>query len=369
MAGIEAAPSVMASGTGDGGNRGLIVMLPPNRRGRPLETGARADGNRGIAGIVEGFESLGYRVDFADLNRWPWNPLALLHPVFKSIDLVRALRVLLRRRNAKAVISYFESGSLVILALRRLLGFKARVVIVDIGVGTQWRVRERILRFCIARADAIFTFARGQADDIVKNYRPDAVVEFLPQQTDTEFYRPDSAKEGDFVLSVGGDVSRDYATLMAALAGVPVPMVVRTSLLSEDPSSRPNLSVIREQLGDRELRDLYQRAKLVVLPLHDTLHPGGITTLLEAFACGKAVVVSDSRGVRDYLHHEENCLTVPCNDADALRNAILRLASDGELRALLGRNARAYAERELSQAVHVRRLAAAFAALPEDPAN
>jgi glycosyltransferase involved in cell wall biosynthesis len=332
----------------------MIVMLSANRRGELLrKTPDRA--NR--LGVADALRSMGYGVDYLDVHAWPLNPLAGKPSLFSSIDPLRAADVLLRRRRATAVVSYYQSGVLLILALRKLLRFKPLVVIVDIGDDQNWRVRERIVRFCIARADAVFTLASEQAVYLRAKYGVDS-VQFLPQQADTDFYSPGDAPAEDFVLFVGGDISRDFETLSRAVFDLGVPVVVRSDVRIE--ADRPNVTVVRERLSDAGLRDLYRRARIVALPLHDMLHPGGITTLLEAFACGKAVVASNSRGVRDYLRDEENCLVVPCGDVEAMRNAVTRLLNDPELVERLGRNARAYAESELAQRCHAARLSAAI---------
>jgi glycosyltransferase involved in cell wall biosynthesis len=293
-------------------------------------------------------------VRFLDVHAAPLNPLAGKASLFSSIDPLRALNVLTRHRRAAAVVSYYQSGALLILALRRLFGFKPKVAIVDIGNDVGWRIRTEIVKFCIGRTDALFTFSSQQAKTLREKYRTDR-IHFLPQQVDTLFYSPSPAEEGDYVLAVGGDVARDYATLSKALFESGVPLVLRTTLVAEDPRY-PNVKVIRERQDDLALRDLYRRAKVVVLPLTDVLYPSGVTSLLEAYACGKAVVASASRGISDYLHHEETCLVVPCGDARALRGAVMRLMQDDALRRRIGNAARAYAERELSQPHFAKRL-------------
>lgn len=326
-----------------------VVVLPSNRQEELL----REKGLNRL-GVPAALEQRGCRVAFLDVHAAPLNPLAGKPSLFSSIDPLRALTVLTRHRRASAVISYYQSGVLLILASRRLLFFRPRVAIVDIGDDVGWEIRARIVKYCVQRADAVFCFASEQAATLRRKYGVDT-VHFLPQQVDTEFFTPAPGEEGDAILSVGGDVSRDYGTLERAVYDLGVPLVLRTGLVSEQPRY-PNVTVIRARQSDSDLRALYRKAKLVVLPLKDMLHPGGITTLLEAYACGKAVVVSDSRGVRDYLHHEENCLVVPCGDAAALRAATLRLLNDDALRQRLGRAARAYAEQELSQGRHAGRL-------------
>lgn len=333
-----------------------IVMLPSNRQHELL----RMEGetlNR--LGVPKALERCGFRVSFLDVHDRPWNPLAGRPSLFSSIDPLRAANVLFRHRKAFAVLSYYQSGVLLVLALRRLVGFRPPVVIVDIGDDIGWPIRARIVEFCITRADAVFTFASEQAGYLNEKYGTDR-VHFLAQQVDTHFFCPGPPAPGDHLLGVGGDVSRDYPTLMQAVDGLDVPVVLRTNLMKEDPARHPNLKVITARQDDASLRSLYRQAKIVVLPLKDMRHPGGITTLLEAFACGRPVVVSNSSGVRDYLRHEENCLVVPCGDAPALRAAIERLLSDESLQDRLARGARAYAEAELSQERHARKLAYAI---------
>ncbi len=46
---------------------------------------------------------------------------------------------------------------------------------------------------------------------------------------------------------------------------------------------------------------------------------------LEAMACGAPVVMTDSKGVRDYAQNEENCILTPPRNSDALSKGILKL--------------------------------------------
>lgn len=328
-----------------------IVLLPSNRLSRP--------GAPLRFPIADAFARLGFAAEVLDVNAAPRNPLAGKASLFASIDPWRAATVLFGRRKARAVVSYYQSGALLILALRRLLGFTPPVVIVDIGDDSNWPTRARIVAYCVRRADAVFCFAREQVAYLARQY-PGINVRFLPQQIDTQLYKPGES-ESDYILSIGNDISRDYATLAEAVFDLGVPVVLRTDIVEPDPR-RPHV-VLAPRGSEADLRALYQDARIVVLPLKDMRHPGGISSLLEAFACGKAVVVSAARGVIDYLRHEDNCLVVPCGDPDGLRSAVIRLLEDRTLREKLGRAARAYAESELSQDRYVRRLAEALASL------
>jgi phosphatidylinositol alpha-mannosyltransferase len=92
--------------------------------------------------------------------------------------------------------------------------------------------------------------------------------------------------------------------------------------------------------GQQEICRLMALADIFVLPLntmHGTVMPP--VSLLEAMAAGKAVVVSDLRGV-EVVNGGENGLLFPAGDSGALAKAINRLLLDHPLRQKLGLNAR-----------------------------
>jgi glycosyltransferase involved in cell wall biosynthesis len=118
--------------------------------------------------------------------------------------------------------------------------------------------------------------------------------------------------------------------------------------------------VITDRLSDREFRDLCDQAKLVVMPLRPTLTAGGVTAFLEAMAVGKAQIVSQSAGLRDYVRPGENCLTVPCYDPQALREAVVQLFGNDDLRNRIGEGARRCAQSDFSSQQFASQLADCF---------
>jgi len=101
---------------------------------------------------------------------------------------------------------------------------------------------------------------------------------------------------------------------------------------------------IIEALGERsDIATLYEAAHIAVLPSY---REGLPRSLIEAAACGRAVVTTDVPGCRDAITPDETGLLVPSHDAESLANAIGRLASDTALRQRMGAASRALAERE-----------------------
>jgi len=60
------------------------------------------------------------------------------------------------------------------------------------------------------------------------------------------------------------------------------------------------------------------------------------TSLIEAAACGRAIIASDIRGCREVITHGENGLLTPPGNAAALADAIEQLANDPSLRREMG---------------------------------
>ena len=338
----------------------IVFVLPANRRGQ-LPEGLGVECERGSHGVIMELENFGFSVKFFDVHDRPWNPLGGQPSMLKAIDPLRALKILLSWPRPDIVLSYFESGALCLAVLKNLFFFRTPIIIVDIGIGGKSRLRNLLLRLIVPRVAGIFTLGSEQVSHIRTHYKTQAHVEFIPAHVDVEFYAPQIPKpDGNYILAVGDDISRDYETLLEAVAGLDIKLVLKTRRAVENKERDPNLSVITARLSDREFRDLYDQAKLVVMPLHPTLTAGGVTAFLEAMAIGKAQIVSNSAGLADYIRPGENCLTVPCHDHGALRETIVRLLEDDGLRNRLGESARNCALTQFSTRQFTQRLADRF---------
>lgn len=98
-----------------------------------------------------------------------------------------------------------------------------------------------------------------------------------------------------------------------------------------------------ETLGHRaEIAALMAQATMVVLPSY---REGLPKVLIEAAACGRAVVTTDVPGCRDAIEEGVTGLLVPARNAQALALAIKRLLDDRALCASMGAAGRARAER------------------------
>lgn len=95
-----------------------------------------------------------------------------------------------------------------------------------------------------------------------------------------------------------------------------------------------------------ELGQWYDRAAVVCVPSH---REGYGMTAREAMAHGRAVIASDTGGLRDAIRSGETGLLVPARDPAALRAAVTQLLQDDVLRTRLGAAAREAAREQFSQ--------------------
>ena len=99
-----------------------------------------------------------------------------------------------------------------------------------------------------------------------------------------------------------------------------------------------------EYLGYRtDIADVFSRTNLVVLPSY---REGLPKVLIEAAACGRAIVTTDVPGCRDAIEPNVTGLLVPVKDATALANAIKLLLGDADLRQSMGAAGRELAAKE-----------------------
>ncbi len=97
-------------------------------------------------------------------------------------------------------------------------------------------------------------------------------------------------------------------------------------------------------LGYRaDIAELFAQSHIVALP--SCYGEGLPKVLIEAAACGRAVITTDHPGCRDAIEADVTGLLIPTKDSAALADAIERLISNPEQRQQLGRAGRELAEK------------------------
>ncbi len=233
-----------------------------------------------------------------------------------------------------------------------------------IGHHLTTRSKRALLRFSRAHRSItrIVVHSRCQLERAEQQLSiPASRIAFVPYFADTDFWQPLPLPEEDLIVSAGQE-HRDYLTLARACAGFSERVfVARGSTYSPHAaSSTPEERAGHLEFGftdQRSLRRWYSRAAVVVVPLLSNDFQAGVTTLLEAMAMAKPVIVSATAGQRDIVEDGFTGMTVPPEDAGELRRAIRHLMTHSEERTRLGRNARRAVQERFNLSVYAGRLA------------
>lgn len=211
------------------------------------------------------------------------------------------------------------------------------------------------------RIDRVLCYASSEEERIVARLGfPAEKVQRIAYHADLRFFHPMGSAEPDLVCSAG-QLLRDYETLVEAVRDLPVRLRIAAGSpwISREMHPRHCLPAnVEWKKYDRfDLRDLYARSALAVVPLRQNEYQTGISTILEMMAMGKCVIATRTRGQVDTIEDGVTGRYVPPGDPQALREAIAwGLDNPGEA-ARIGAAARKYVERNASLELFVSRIA------------
>ncbi|TMC13352.1 MAG: glycosyltransferase family 4 protein [Chloroflexi bacterium] len=279
------------------------------------------------------------------------------------LSLLHVAVALLRRPGREVIFSDGEHLAIPLgLALRSLGGGPRHLAL---GHHLTSRIKPFLLRGLRgAGIDRLLVHSRTQQAIATRRLGLDPRrVAFLPYYADASFWRPGAASAGENLVLAVGREHRDYTTFATAVEGLPLHVQIAAGSLHSPGavcrlprSFPPNVQV--GMLGLGELRHRYAAATVVVVPLLSNDFQAGITTILEAMAMGKAVVVTATEGQRDVVVHGETGLLVPPGDPEALKDALRGLIANPRQRRRLGENAREAVLRNYDLPIYAARLAA-----------
>lgn len=261
-----------------------------------------------------------------------------------------AVRLLLRRRNACIVLGsfIFTTRSRPWVNWVRLAYYRLVLQCTDIAI-VHSRLEVDRYRALFSGLATVFAFVPFAMDMPAR--------ERLFAEAALQSNTPDR------VVVSAGRSGRDYVTLFEAVAGMDVRLRVICDYDGALPSAPhpANVTVLTDIYGELYLSELLA-ADVVVVPLaaYDILV--GQMVLIQAMDLGRAVVVTDTPTIRDYVTNGHDALLVPPGNPAAMRDAVQQLLGDAGLRRLLGRNAQATFDRNHKTSGSLRQMLAVIAA-------
>jgi len=314
---------------------------------------------------------------------WRRGSLSPLHSVAGVLELRKLLRSL------KPDILHNVSLKPVLLGSVASLGFSSMAVVNGLtGLGTLFvgdHKRSGLAR-PLVRAALKGLFGRANSRTIVQNPDdkqfvldlgvPEARIDLIPGSgVDTSHFVPLPEPQLPVTAAYVGRmlVDKGVETLIEAFALATSRGLKLQLLLAGDTDRENPGSLASEQLREfasafginwlghvADIRDVWTRAHFAVLA---SRREGLPKSLLEAAACGRPMVATDTPGCREIAIEGETALTFPVGDAAALAEAMTRMAGDAEMRARFGKAARDLVERKFSAEVIGKEIVALYRSL------
>lgn len=214
------------------------------------------------------------------------------------------------------------------------------------------------------RIDRILAYSTSEEANMTGRLRiPAHKIERIYYHADQQFFSPQSAPpEADLVCSAG-QLLRDYDTLIEAVRPLPVRVQIAAGspwiAKSLEPTAPLPANVSWGKLNRFDLRALYARAAIAVVPIQQNDYQTGIATILEMMSMGKCVIATRTRGQTDTIIDGVNGAYVPPADPGALRSAIQKYVNAPDEARRLGAAARKFVEESASLDLFVEKVAAA----------
>lgn len=268
-----------------------------------------------------------------------------------------------KRANASDVVVATVDNVGIPIAFLKLIGF-IRPPIVYMSIGLPEKIRHERNRFwaflckaALRRMTCVVAYGFEEAawlNEWLNGHGSTVPVSFIPFGVDTQYFQPsfENIPCRVDVLSIGADAQRDYPLLLSYAQKHPGTRVMVVTNKETARTLEPipaNVTVVRD-LPFSGIRGLFAGARVVVLPVKENTYSGATTTLLQAMAMAKPIVISRVGAIREGygLRDGENCLLVKPGDTAGFGTAIDRLLSDKVLADRLGQSARTQVVSSLS---------------------
>lgn len=128
-----------------------------------------------------------------------------------------------------------------------------------------------------------------------------------------------SVESGPYICALGSQ-GRDYSTLFSAMRSLPkIKLVVVSDVHSVIGLAIPPNVKIHSNISRYTANNILMHSRFMVLPLRDSQVPCGHVTIVSGMFYNKAIIITNSRGVLDYIQDKKTGLFYEPRDVNALR--------------------------------------------------
>ncbi len=223
------------------------------------------------------------------------------------------------------------------------------------GLAILANILEQYAAPLVYKQTPFITVSESSRQALIELGIPESKISLVYNGVDCDRFQPGRKCETPVILYLGR--LRNYKSVDTIIRAMPILIQSYPELIFKIAGSGPakiELTALAQELGVTEQVqflgyisevqkiNLFQEAHIVVNP---SLKEGWGLTVLEANACGTAVVGADVSGLRDSICHQETGLLVPHGDYAAFAEAINHLLVEPHQRQIMETKALAWAQR------------------------
>jgi glycosyltransferase involved in cell wall biosynthesis len=264
--------------------------------------------------------------------------------LFSTLKL--AFRLYSKRKNYDCVVLGAGRSDMIFALMQSILPFrKVPTVMID----CLWGINPNIIRHSISKliyriinisVNIFVVWAKHEINAFSEVFNlPKEKFVFIPYHTTIEVFNNLEVVEGDYIFS-GGNSDRDYVTLIEAVRGLPVKLVIASTISNICSNISIPTNVTIKSYSNQEYINKMAGCRINVVALsRGRLRSAGQQTFLNSMLLGKPTIVTDDRGPSGYIENGVDGLLVPACNPIALREAIMSLLDNPEKAREMGRNA------------------------------
>lgn len=253
-----------------------------------------------------------------------------------------ALALYFKRLNYDCVVLGGGASDYLFALLQALLPFRT---VPCVKIDCLWTKSANKLRYLFHRVilkiasnsvDRFIVWAKRDIKAFSETFHiPQEKFLFVPYHTTLDTVRL-TPRSGDYIFS-GGNEGRDYETLLLAVRGLPL----RVLIASTRPEIFSHMSIPEnveiKGFGHEEYLQKMAGCLINIVPLESGgLRTGGHQTYLNSMWLGKPTIINDPEGASDYINHMEDGFLVLPKDPVALRKGIEFLLSRPDIMSQMG---------------------------------
>ena len=181
--------------------------------------------------------------------------------------------------------------------------------------------------------------------------------QYIPFGVDKDFWKKKNTQDpssDDYILFIGNDTNRDFDFLVSLANKLQnKKFIVVTEKLEKSEFKGTNVKLLngswnKDLLTDEYLRNLYDNAKITIVPLKEGLQPSGQSVTLQSMATETPVIITKTSGFwsQDDFIHKENIYFTHSNDLEVWKKAIDSLYEDKDMYQSISSNSRNLIDRK-----------------------